>query len=306
MAGALVIVRVGSARRSGKSRRARRPIHDRRARGRAVTLIVRAGGFAETTQTADGGGAHRRARHRRRARGVFETVTVTPTRAEQRLGDVPASVSVLTSDEIQVVAGAASPTTCCGRFRRSACSGAPAACRRTRRRRACRCAASARAARAARSCCSTACRSTIRSAAGCTGRACRSTASTASRSSTDRRPACTATSPWAASSTSSPAGRRGARSSSSRSTATRTARSSTSSPATRGTRSARSSRAAAFKTDGFPIVAAIERGPIDNNADVEYTNVTGEARVHADRPAAVLRPRRLFHRGPRTTARSAR
>src|SRR5204862_7191937 len=27
-------------------------------------------------------------------------------------------------------------------------------------------------------------------------------------------------------------------------------------------------------TDGFPIVAAIERGPIDNNADVEYKNMT--------------------------------
>jgi outer membrane receptor protein involved in Fe transport len=31
-----------------------------------------------------------------------------------------------------------------------------------------------------------------------------------------------------------------------------------------------------FNTDGFPIVAEIERGPIDNNADVEYRNVTGK------------------------------
>ena len=29
-------------------------------------------------------------------------------------------------------------------------------------------------------------------------------------------------------------------------------------------------------TDGFPIVAAIERGPIDNNANVEYKNITGK------------------------------
>ena len=29
-------------------------------------------------------------------------------------------------------------------------------------------------------------------------------------------------------------------------------------------------------TDGFPIVEKIERGPIDNNADVEYRNVTGK------------------------------
>jgi outer membrane receptor protein involved in Fe transport len=31
-----------------------------------------------------------------------------------------------------------------------------------------------------------------------------------------------------------------------------------------------------FKTDGFPIVAPIERGPIDNNADVNYRNVSGK------------------------------
>jgi outer membrane receptor protein involved in Fe transport len=31
-----------------------------------------------------------------------------------------------------------------------------------------------------------------------------------------------------------------------------------------------------FRTDGFPIVAAIERGPIDNNADVAYRNVSGK------------------------------
>ena len=31
-----------------------------------------------------------------------------------------------------------------------------------------------------------------------------------------------------------------------------------------------------LNTDGFPIVAPIERGPIDNNADVEYKNITGK------------------------------
>jgi len=31
-----------------------------------------------------------------------------------------------------------------------------------------------------------------------------------------------------------------------------------------------------FKTDGFPIVAPIERGPIDNNADVAYSNISGK------------------------------
>jgi outer membrane receptor protein involved in Fe transport len=34
--------------------------------------------------------------------------------------------------------------------------------------------------------------------------------------------------------------------------------------------------ASAFDTKGFPIVAARERGPIDNNADVKYANVTGK------------------------------
>src|SRR5215831_12838724 len=31
-----------------------------------------------------------------------------------------------------------------------------------------------------------------------------------------------------------------------------------------------------FRTDGFPIVAPIERGPIDNNADVSYRNLSGK------------------------------
>src|SRR4249920_1323226 len=31
-----------------------------------------------------------------------------------------------------------------------------------------------------------------------------------------------------------------------------------------------------FKTDGFPIVAPIERGPIDNNADVDYQNISAK------------------------------
>ena len=43
-------------------------------------------------------------------------------------------------------------------------------------------------------------------------------------------------------------------------------------------------------TDGFPIVAPIERGPIDNNADVEYQNVTAQARVHpSDRVQGFVR-----------------
>ena len=90
------------------------------------------------------------------------------------------------------------PTMSCVASRRSACSAGRAACRRIRPRRACRSAASGRAASAAPWCCSTACRSTTRLAAGCTGRACRWKAPSASRSWTARRPACTATTRWAA------------------------------------------------------------------------------------------------------------
>src|SRR6185503_16984275 len=66
-----------------------------------VTITVRAGGFAEKSQ-----------RIRPNDRGnveivlepatLLETVTVTPARSEQRLGDIPASVSVLHSEEIKM------------------------------------------------------------------------------------------------------------------------------------------------------------------------------------------------------------
>jgi outer membrane receptor protein involved in Fe transport len=65
-----------------------------------VTILVRASGFADKTEQV--GAAHS---------GeidvvlvpatLFETVTVTPTRTEQRLGDTPASVNVVTSKEIE-------------------------------------------------------------------------------------------------------------------------------------------------------------------------------------------------------------
>jgi outer membrane receptor protein involved in Fe transport len=65
-----------------------------------VTVVVRAGGFAEKTEQV------------RASQGaqidvvlvpatLFETVTVTPTRSEQRLGDTPASQNIVTSKEIE-------------------------------------------------------------------------------------------------------------------------------------------------------------------------------------------------------------
>ena len=64
-----------------------------------VTLIVRAGGFAEKIQrvSASDGAIDITVE----PPNVFETVTVTPARTEQPVGDIPASVSVLTSDAIE-------------------------------------------------------------------------------------------------------------------------------------------------------------------------------------------------------------
>ena len=67
--------------------------------GGEVTIIVRAGGFAEKTQKVSTSGAV--VEIVVEPATLFETVTVTPTRTEQRLGDVPASVSVVTSEAIE-------------------------------------------------------------------------------------------------------------------------------------------------------------------------------------------------------------
>ena len=171
------------------------------AEARDVTVIVRAGGFAEKSGT----------RHRSSTRPLqivlapaqlLEQVTVTATRTEQRLGDIAGERQRAARRGDQEVAGRR-------RRRRAAAdsdvqpvppheqpvvasdrAGRVAARHRAERRQPHAGAARRRA------------RSTIRSAAGCTGRACRSRASIASRWSTDRARACTATTRWAASSTS--------------------------------------------------------------------------------------------------------
>jgi len=64
-----------------------------------VTIVVRAGGFAEKTQkTSTSNGSIEITVE---PATLLEMVTVTPTRTEQRLGDVPASVSVLTNEAIE-------------------------------------------------------------------------------------------------------------------------------------------------------------------------------------------------------------
>ena len=65
-----------------------------------VTVIVRAGGFAETEQRIGTGDRGREVEIVLKPATLLETVTVTPTRSEQRLGDTPASVSVVTTEEI--------------------------------------------------------------------------------------------------------------------------------------------------------------------------------------------------------------
>src|SRR5262245_49566897 len=56
-----------------------------------ATLVVRAGGFAEFSETVSGPEVEIVLK----PAGLFESVTVTPTRTEQRLGDVAASVRVV-------------------------------------------------------------------------------------------------------------------------------------------------------------------------------------------------------------------
>ena len=69
---------------------------DRIPEGRA-TLVVRAGGFAQKEQPLEPGTMEVVLS----PASLFEEVTVTPTRSEQRLGDTPASVTVLDSQQIE-------------------------------------------------------------------------------------------------------------------------------------------------------------------------------------------------------------
>jgi outer membrane receptor protein involved in Fe transport len=98
VSGAAVIVRVGSSEVRVTTGPDGRFAVEPAATGE-VTVTVRAGGFAERVE---------RVTDLSKALDVvlspaslLETVTVTPTRTEQRLGDIPASQSVVTSEAIQ-------------------------------------------------------------------------------------------------------------------------------------------------------------------------------------------------------------
>ncbi len=221
---------------------------------------------------------------------LLETVTVTPTRTEQRLGDIPASVNVLTARGNRGLAR--------GRRRRRAAADAdvqPLPPHQQPRRAADHAGrvaarASDRAARAGRSCCSTAFRSTIPSAAGCTGRVCRSI-------SVDRIEITDDT-------TSSLYGNYAMGGVINIVTTRPTRRTIELKPqyGNRGSpkfdffASDRWNKVGAlvegsfFNTDGFPIVAPSERGPIDNNANVDYRNVSAKVEyTPSDRVNAFFR-----------------
>ncbi|MGE3955606.1 MAG: TonB-dependent receptor [Vicinamibacterales bacterium] len=63
-----------------------------------AVLIIRAGGFAEQRQTV---GSQAEVEVTLQPPSILETVVVTPGRTEQRLGDTPASVSVVTAEQIE-------------------------------------------------------------------------------------------------------------------------------------------------------------------------------------------------------------
>ncbi len=99
VSGAVVVVRVGGTEQRVTTGPDGRFTADAPDTGQ-LTVIVRAGGFAEKTTQVP-------AAHTGDLDVVLdpatllETITVTPTRSEQRLGDIPASVNVVTRREIE-------------------------------------------------------------------------------------------------------------------------------------------------------------------------------------------------------------
>ena len=99
--GALVIVRVASgAERQTLTDASGRFTLTAPVAGDA-TVIVRLDGFAESRQTLAAAASRQDLEIVLQPAGISEDVTVTPTRSEQRLGDVPASVSVISREDIR-------------------------------------------------------------------------------------------------------------------------------------------------------------------------------------------------------------
>jgi len=98
IAGATVVVRDGSSEQRTVSGPDGRFTIDVPASGQ-VTLIVRAQGFAEKQQPAASGAEN--VTVELAPASLLEDVTVTASRTEQRLGDQPASISVLREEDIR-------------------------------------------------------------------------------------------------------------------------------------------------------------------------------------------------------------
>ena len=99
--GALVIVRVASgAERQTLTDASGRFTLTAPVAGDA-TVIVRMDGFAESRQPLAASASRQALEIVLQPAGISETVTVTPTRSEQRLGDVPASVTVISREKIR-------------------------------------------------------------------------------------------------------------------------------------------------------------------------------------------------------------
>src|SRR4029453_16453347 len=69
--------------------------------GGEIVLIVRAASFAETRRTIPAGASTAEVQVTLQPATLSETVTVTASRVEQRLRDVPASVNVMTQQDIR-------------------------------------------------------------------------------------------------------------------------------------------------------------------------------------------------------------
>ena len=101
VAGASVILRYPSGVERQVTTTAEGGFTIARPSGGDAVLIVRAGGFAETRQPVPADSASAPIDVELAPAGVSETVTVTATRNEQRTGDLPASVSVLSRETIR-------------------------------------------------------------------------------------------------------------------------------------------------------------------------------------------------------------
>jgi outer membrane receptor protein involved in Fe transport len=99
--GALVVVRVASGAERQTVTKPDGTFTLRPPAPGAATLIVRVGGFAEWRRTLQASGDRQEVQITLEPAGIAEAVTVTPTRGEQRLGDVPASVNVIGREEIR-------------------------------------------------------------------------------------------------------------------------------------------------------------------------------------------------------------